>query len=48
MLAEEADDGPVELLVEGGPVKAGDLLYTIDARPFEAALQMAEATVEKA
>src|SRR5574337_1651151 len=30
--------------VEGQPVKKGDLLFTIDPRPFEAALRQAEAT----
>src|SRR5690349_21763280 len=33
---------------EGAPVKKGQLLFTIDKRPFEAALQSAKATVTKA
>ena len=33
---------------EGGRVKAGDLLYTLDTRPFEAALSRAEAALAQA
>lgn len=33
--------------VEGQPVKKGDLLFTIDPRPFESALRQAEATVAR-
>ncbi|CAN5709766.1 efflux RND transporter periplasmic adaptor subunit [soil metagenome] len=33
--------------VEGGLVKAGDLLFEIDARPFEAELAKAEAAIER-
>ncbi|HKP13507.1 MAG TPA: efflux RND transporter periplasmic adaptor subunit, partial [Blastocatellia bacterium] len=33
---------------EGSPVKKGDLLFTIDKRPFEAALQSAKALLAKA
>src|SRR4029079_8411724 len=33
---------------EGLPVKKGDLLFTIDKRPFEAALQSAKAILAKA
>lgn len=33
---------------EGAPVKKGQLLFTIDKRPFEAALQSAKAVVAKA
>src|SRR5262245_2919767 len=33
---------------EGSPVKKGDLLFTIDKRPFEAALQSAKAALAKA
>ena len=33
---------------EGSPVKKGDLLFTIDKRPFEAALQSAKAVLAKA
>src|SRR5438128_6612682 len=33
---------------EGSPVKKGDLLFTIDKRPFEAALQSAKAILAKA
>src|SRR5262245_13507488 len=33
---------------EGTPVKKGDLLFTIDKRPFEAAVQSAKATLAKA
>lgn len=32
---------------EGAEVRAGDLLFTIDPRPFEAALKQAEANVER-
>ena len=32
---------------DGADVKAGDLLFVIDARPFEAALRQAEATVAR-
>lgn len=32
---------------EGDEVKAGDLLFTIDARPFEAALAQAQASLER-
>jgi membrane fusion protein, multidrug efflux system len=32
---------------DGSEVKAGDLLFVIDARPFEAALRQAEATVAR-
>lgn len=42
-------DGRIEQahFAEGGVVKEGDLLYTIDARPFEVALQMAQANLER-
>ena len=33
--------------VEGQPVQKGNLLFSIDARPFEAALRQAEATVAR-
>ena len=33
--------------VEGQPVNKGDLLFTIDPRPFEAALRQAQATVAR-
>src|SRR5262245_15665410 len=33
---------------EGSPVKKGQLLFTIDKRPFDAALQSAKATQAKA
>src|SRR6185436_4375018 len=33
---------------EGAPVKKGDLLFTIDKRPFAAALQAAKAVLAKA
>src|SRR5690349_18511432 len=33
---------------DGQMVKKGDLLFTIDRRPFEAALEQAKATVEQA
>src|SRR6185503_1364829 len=32
---------------DGGTVKAGDLLFTIDPRPLEAALRQAEANVAR-
>jgi multidrug efflux system membrane fusion protein len=32
---------------EGGIVKAGDLMFTIDARPFEASLKQAKANLDK-
>ena len=35
-------------VVDGSTVRAGDLLYTIDKRPFEAALAQARAGVEQA
>ena len=33
--------------VPGAPVKAGDLLFVIDPRPFQAALRQAEANLAK-
>ena len=42
-------DGTLERVdfQEGDPVKQGDLIFTIDARPYEAALNQAKGTLEK-